>query len=324
MFTKAMIPLDGSEVSDGIIPFINQIALEMKMSVVLGRVVDIDQVQGALIGLASHRGTDREDNSAKEVVERILQDAKAPLEAIAEEMDLEGISVETLIRSGPASQSIIDMAVESGCDLIAMSTRGRSLLRSGLLGSVTYRVMHESPLPVLAITPERAGQQWEEDYGISNVIVPLDGSDFAEAALPYAVVLARRMGLTVRLLRVVRLHNIVYSDTDWFGGRLGELETQLVEDAENYLAEVTQRLANSGLDVQTVVVMGKPSTEIARYASSVGHGMIVLSTHGRSGVGRLMLGSVAEAVVRESGDPVLAVRPDVPAYEPLVSVQSAT
>lgn len=74
---------------------------------------------------------------------------------------------------------------------------------------------------MLAITPERARHQWGENYRISNVIVPLDGSAFPEAAPPCAAALARRMGLAVSLLRVVGLDSIVYSDANWVGGRLG-------------------------------------------------------------------------------------------------------
>ncbi|MCY4654430.1 MAG: universal stress protein [Dehalococcoidia bacterium] len=294
MFTKALVPLDGTDVSEGIVPFITQLARGLDLGVVLAAAIDIEPALD-LPNVAGSAMTNR-------VQER--------LEELADRLALEGIAADTSTGSGPASDSILRMAQDSGCDLIAMSTRGRGVVSSGLLGSVTYKIMHESPIPVLAITPERAKRHWESDYGIREIIVPLDGSELAEAALPYAAAIAARMDMRMTLLRVLPVDHVYtegagYHLVDEWTSALAEMESE----ARSYLVAKARRLRVEGIEVEVETVRGRPSTEIAELARRSDHNMIALATHGRTGVSRLLMGSVAEAVVRESGDPVLIVRP---------------
>lgn len=316
MFTKALVPLDGTEVSEGIIPFITQFARGLEMGVVLATAVEFGPLRsGALGRLAGGlvqplSGDSPEGDSPSvpgELRERTHRDVKSRLDDLADRIALEGIAAESSVGFGPASDTIIRMAQESDCDLIAMSTRGRGTLGSGLLGSVTYKVMHESPMPVLAITPERARRRWDADYGISRVIVPLDGSELAESVLPYAATLSRGMDMSVTLVQVLPSDDF-YTD----GYTVIEVQPgagdQLRADARRYMEGIARQMRDEGLSVAVQTVQGKPSSEIAEMARSTDHSMIALATHGRSGVRRLLMGSVTEAVVRESGDPVLVVR----------------
>ena len=334
MFTRALIPLDGTEVSGGIIPFATQLARGMGMGVVLGTAVDLPPVRREFLDRISSSGMTRtrmQDSSGvspvaadqspsvtarqshslqtSQLMERIERDVRAELGELAERMELEGIATETAVRFGPAAESVMDMARDAGCDLIAMSTRGRSALGGGLLGSVTYKVMHESPVPVLAITPERAGEHWGDDYSINRVIAPLDGSEFSEAALPYAAALSRKMGMGVTLARALNLDSMYYKEGAALVWSLPDIEIEMRAEARRYLEGVARPLRDEGLDVQVETPRGRAASEIAELARRTDHSMIAIATHGRSGVRRLVLGSVAEAVVRESGDPVLVVRP---------------
>lgn len=308
MFTKALVPLDGTEVSEGIIPFVTQFARGLDIGVVLATSVELDPLREGLLNRIA--GGMTATPAADALRERIERDVKNRLEDLADRMALEGIAAETSLRFGPASDSIIGMARDSGCDLIAMSTRGRGVVSSGLLGSVTYKIMHESPIPVLAITPERARERWDDDYGITQVIVPLDGSELAEAALPYATVIAQRMNMGITLARVLYLENVAYSEGYNLGDMLSAAEAEIEADTRRYLVSQARRLREEGLDVEIEVLRGSASSEIADLARRTDHSMIALATHGRSGVSRLLMGSVAEAVVRTSGDPVLVVRPE--------------
>ncbi len=312
MFTKALVPLDGTEVSEGIIPFITQFARGLEMGVVLATAVEFGPLRsGALGRLAGGLGqpfsADSPGPVPDELQERSRRDILSRLDDLADRIALEGIAAESSVGFGPASETIIRMAQESNCDLIAMSTRGRGTLGSGLLGSVTYKVMHESPVPVLAITPERARRHWDADYGISRVIVPLDGSELAESVLPYAAVLSGRMDMSVTLVQVL-------PPDDFYTDGYTVIEVQpgagdrMEADARRYMEGIARQMRDEGLGVAVETVQGKPSFEIAEMARATDHNMIALATHGRSGVSRLLLGSVAEAVVRESGDPVLVVR----------------
>ncbi|MDD9994183.1 MAG: universal stress protein [Dehalococcoidia bacterium] len=325
MFTKVLVPLDGSEVSKGILPFVTEIAREMEIGVVLARAMDFDHLEEGVVDsdLGRLLRSLREDGAnvpsghatraepwASNLAARIERAIRAPLDDFAAELAHDEITAETAIRYGPASDAIIGMARETGCDLIAMSTRGRSLLASGILGSVTYKVLHESPLPVLAITPERASMYTESDYALSRVIVPLDGSELAETVLPYATTLAGRMNLELTLVRVVHDGGELVDDGMLTLDLLAGIDKKAAAKAVDYLATVKRGLSDSGIEAGTELLRGKISSEIAAYAHRMEHCMIALTTHGRSGASRLLLGSVAEAVVRESGIPVLVVRAD--------------
>ena len=141
----------------------------------------------------------------------------------------------------------------------------------------------------------------------TKALAPLDGSELAESALPYAAALSRRMDMSVTLVQVLPPDDF-YTD----GYTVIEVEPgagdQMRADARRYLEGIASRMRDEGLAVAVETVQGKPSSEIAEMARATDHNMIALATHGRSGMSRLLLGSVAEAVVRKSGDPALVVR----------------
>lgn len=316
MFTKALVPLDGTEISEGIIPFITQLARGLEMGVVLATAVQLDaRLITYLDRMADNlaepvTGRDPGDRPAAsdQLKASLAREIKGRLDELAGKMALEGIPTETTVEFGKVSDTIIRMARNSECDLIAMSTRGRSTLASGILGSVAYNVIHESPVPVLVITPERAKLHWDTDYSISRVIVPLDGSEFAETALPYATSLSRKMDMGITLVQVLSQDEFIYGTGYISGEALRRALEEIRAEARKYLTGVSGRLRQEGLDVSVETVHGNPASAITEMARATDHDMIALSTHGRSGISRLLLGSVAEAVIRESGDPVLIVR----------------
>ncbi len=139
-----------------------------------------------------------------------------------------------------------------------------------------------------------------------RILVPLDGSRLAEAILPDVVELAAQQGSEVVLLRIASAHAVV-------GVTLVEAQVQAVEEAGKYLAEVEQRLAANGVRVSSVVRYGRAAEEILDHARTSGIDLIAMSTHGRSGIERVLLGSVAERVLRETPVPVILRRAAGPA-----------
>jgi nucleotide-binding universal stress UspA family protein len=138
---------------------------------------------------------------------------------------------------------------------------------------------------------------------IETIVVPLDGSALAEAALRPAVGLARDYRAKLVLVRAAEAHAFPMADPT-------EAQVEAVRDAEEYLAGVRQRLTRSGLeDVEVAVWYGPPAEAIAEAAQYRAADLIVMSSHGRSGLERLMLGSVAETVLRTTDKPVFLVRP---------------
>jgi nucleotide-binding universal stress UspA family protein len=141
----------------------------------------------------------------------------------------------------------------------------------------------------------------------NKILVPLDGSEFSECTLGHVKTIA--MGCQIPN---VVLFRVVKPLPDTYGTAKG-LRREADEKAENhvkeYLAEVADRLKKEGLAVETAVAHGLPAEEILDYAKKNGVDLIIMSTHGRSGVSRLAFGSVTDKVLRNSITPVLTVAP---------------
>jgi len=147
-----------------------------------------------------------------------------------------------------------------------------------------------------------------------RILVPLDGSQLAEAVLPHAVAMASRFQASLTLLQVVT--PVTFAATmDPLTASAAEvtLAMEAEEDsekgAEKYLGEVVQRPEMKDIPVQMEVVEGMAAMKIVRRAKAGDVDLIVMSTHGRSGIRRLMFGSVADQVLREAGLPILLIRP---------------
>ena len=323
MFQKVLVPLDGSEVAAGILAYVSQLAQGLKSHVVLMTAVDPQSLEiprallrgkrqsGGLEWWASSPGSHKAAPTpgarvpyVTEEFKRTEQEARGRLAGALQRLSEEGLSVESVVGFGPPAEEIVRIAEAHGCDCIAMSTRGRDVMGRGILGSVADKVVHSSQLPVLTITPEKAEQYESEGKIISRIIAPSDGSPLAESALPYVEHLARELSLEVVLTRAVDL-----SRGDAYLSDFWNLGSEVEADAAEYLKRAADRTRQKGLDVQWRLLRGRPAREIVNLARDIPQCMIALSTHGRSGLTRWVLGSVAEAVVRASGHPVLIIPP---------------
>jgi nucleotide-binding universal stress UspA family protein len=151
---------------------------------------------------------------------------------------------------------------------------------------------------------------------LTRVLVPLDGSALAEAAVSVAVgLLGDRPVSTLVLIRAV--------DPRLPGADAVEAQRDIVRAAEQYLAQVAARLERPGVTVKTAVWYGPPAASIVAAADAAGADMIVMTTHGRGGLGRLVLGSVAEAVLRATRRPLLLVRDAGAPVETLAGTEKA-
>lgn len=153
---------------------------------------------------------------------------------------------------------------------------------------------------------------------LDMILVPLDGSPLAEAALPKAVELAEASGAHLLLLRAAQAYTLP-------GGDPTEAQLKVVDEAEEYLAQVKARLTASGVkEVETSVWYGPPACAIVEAARIHHADLIVMTTHGRSGLGRLILGSVAESVLRGTTTPILLLRaPEAPVETPAGEVAAS-
>jgi nucleotide-binding universal stress UspA family protein len=202
---------------------------------------------------------------------------------------------------------------EFAIDLVVMGTHGRGLVGRALLGGVTAKVVRLSPRPVLAV--RWSGAQIRTPWGkvlvaprppdagprFAHLLVPLDGSALAEAILPVVRSLARTFGSALTLVQVVE--PVAYPMIDATG-----VEARMREEAGRYLDGVKETMRADGFRVQSEVLFGAPTRAILEYAARVGADGIAMATHGRGGLDRWLLGSVAEKVLSASEVPVLLQR----------------
>lgn len=309
-YTRIILPLDGSDSSEQALPYVRSLAARLSIPVRLLHAVEPDS-PAITQSLYSNRRWIEPANSREAKAEEYLNRTAAGLREA-------GLKVDTTIPLREPASAIVEEAGQDPGALIAMASHGRSGLARWWMGSVADKVLHLAGNPLLIIrvqeqTPALPSATPE------SLIVPLDGSELAEVALPHAVSLASAMGLTVKLLQATPVEAEYYSYLATGHGvvpanlpsspSIPEMIELADRESRGYLADVRDRLANQGVaSIETEVTQGAPADAIVDAASSQGGTMVVMTTHGRSGVGRMLLGSVAERVVRQSGCPVLLVR----------------
>jgi len=296
MYTRMLIPLDGSQVAEQVLPYARFLAKELAIPVSLLEVVDPD----ALAVLAN--------SEQGRYLDTLLADrreaSRAYLKTIARSVP--GTEVACLVETGKAEEVLIEHAAADKDTLIVMATHGRSGIQRWLLGSVADKVLHGATNHVLLVRATDRGKI-SGDAVLKTVVVPLDGSPLAEQVLPYVADLARKLKLDVTLTRAYALPPAVSPEE--YGTYTDELINQLEADAREYLAAKVEDLKQKGIkNVSSVVDLGYGAQEIIKLARETPDNFIAMCTHGRSGIRRWVLGSVTERVVRHSGDPVLIIR----------------
>ncbi len=296
MYTRILIPLDGSKLAEQALPYARFFARTLEIPVELLQAADPEML-ALLTDPAHSRYADTvwadKINSGRDYLETIARSFRGP-------------PVQCLVEKGKAEDVVIDAAAADKNTLIVMATHGRSGIQRWLLGSVADKVLHASSNHMLLVRASGQGRTGGEAI-LKAVVVPLDGSSMAERCLPYVEELAKKMALRVIFLRAYALPSSVTGDE--YGTYMEELVKQLESEARDYLATKINEAEERGLsDVVSVVKFGFGADEIITLARDTGDNFVAMCTHGRSGVQRWVLGSVTERVVRHSGDPVLVIR----------------
>jgi nucleotide-binding universal stress UspA family protein len=223
------------------------------------------------------------------------READERLEGLAERAADAGVDCETERRVGFADKELLAAVEESEVDLLVMGTHGRTGIQRFLLGSIAGQVVRHAPTPVF--TTGAIDEPWR----VERVLVATDGSENAEVAARHGVDIAARYGATVDVLSVV--------DTDAVAVdvRSERLVETLTERSQAAVDRVVALADERGVEANGTVTRGRPERAIVDAVEEGGADLVAMGTHGRSGVRRLVLGSVAEAVVRTSPSPVLTV-----------------
>lgn len=297
MYRQILVPLDGSLLAERALPLATWLAARLGSRILLVRAVWVQTFPGA-------------DPTAAQVA--AVQEAEAYLRGVAARLAERAIPTDIAVPYAPPAEGILLEAGLRGADLIVLSTHGRSGLGRWLYGSVAEAVLARSPLPVVLVRASAPEALWEREPWRARLLVPLDGSPLAEEALPHAVGLARALEATVVLVHAVPPPVLPLAEFS-LAGAMALPDADPIEQARRaataYLETVAARLAAQGVQTQTTVVEGAAATAILEVSRAVGAVLIVMATHGRTGLGRLLFGSVALEVLHRGDRPLLLVRP---------------
>jgi nucleotide-binding universal stress UspA family protein len=298
MFTRILIPLDGSKTAEKVLPYARFLAGSLKLPVELLAVVDI-------VEMATHMSADRA-RYLDTMIEDSVRNSEQYLRGIARTFPS---GTKCTVEKGKAEQIIIETAAADKGRLITMATHGRSGINRWLLGSIAEKVLRGATNPLLLV---RATDEAKADRvaTLKSIVVPLDGSELAESVFPTVVELAKTLKLEVVLFRAYSIPYSAYSSAEgYYAVDYEELLKAMREEAVDYLEKKTEAVKKLGIDkVSCVAKEGFAADEIISLSRKSADNLIAMCTHGRSGVKRWVLGSVTETVVRHSADPVLVIR----------------
>jgi nucleotide-binding universal stress UspA family protein len=232
-----------------------------------------------------------------------------------------GVTATSLVYRAPTEEiaDVLDLAIrESTADLVVMSTHGRGGLGRTIFGSVADQLMRRAEVPVLLVPPA-CEVSWQTRHP-AQILVSLDGSPLAEQALASATALARLLNAEILLVRA--LSPAIHARYRGDKLTLSSADFVEVEDAWRYLSEVSEGLRAGGCRVSFWVLVGSPSASIADAARTEDVDLIVMTTHGRGGLSRLLLGSTADSILQRSHVPILLLRSGVASRSAIATATS--
>lgn len=291
MFTRILVPTDFSPASDAALGYARELAGAFNASLSLLHILDPTFLRAVVAD--PH---DRDAAALRRLDERLTAEDRRRFRA---ESAIEHADV-------PAEQ-ILSYARTQGIDLVVMGTHGHRGIAHLLLGSVAEQVVRHAPCPVLTLrdAPRRGATHHE---GPSRILVPTDFSAPSDYALDCARGIAERCGASLHLLHVLEeAIDTAAFGTEVFVADSPEVRAARLEDARERLAHRVATGATAPATT-TEILVGSSGRSIARYADEQGFDLIVMGTHGRAGFAHLVMGSVAEHVVRTAPCPVLTLR----------------
>jgi len=291
MFKRILVPLDGSELGELVLPYVGEMGRRLDSEVVLLHFCTPD--------------LERFDHVHQVYLQHIAQIVKKRTKG----------TVKTVALAGRANRIIVDYAVKEDIGLIVGISRSESDTSKWAIGSTADKVIRETSKPVLIISAEGPTVKSESNI-LNKVLVSLDGSRASEAILPYVRNFTKGIRenaeTEVTLLRVLppshhvpvgeAVVTVPYTDVEL---------SQLKEQAESYLEGIGKELEQDGITVHCDAVVRSVSTadQILDFATSKNVNLIAMSTHGRTGISRLFLGTTTDRVLHSVKIPILLIKP---------------
>lgn len=299
MFSKIVVPLDGSPVAEVVLPYARWLAQGLNLPVILLSAIDLEEI-------ARHIVTERglfldtlDDFETRRRNEYLSSTAKS----------FTGVEVECQVKKAAAAAAIVDCAAAEKNTLIVMASHGRSGLQRWLLGSVAEKVLRATENPLLLVRASE-GAPVTGVKPLNGIIAPLDGSSAAEQVLSPVAEMAKSLDIEVTLFRAYEVpYASFYEGGGSYAVDLQRLSANIETEVQQYLEERRAVLAKAGLaKLAYASKEGLAADVIIHFARNHSDRLIAMSSHGRTGVRRWVLGSVTETVVRHASNPVLIMR----------------
>jgi nucleotide-binding universal stress UspA family protein len=296
MFAHLLIPLDGSRLAESVLPLGASLARKLGSAVTLLHVIERD-APAAIHG-------DRHLTNAVEA-EQYLEDLSRRYFGDTEEVELH---VHTDVESNVA-RSIVDHARERASELVLLCTHGRGGLRHRLFGGIAQRVLRIGTVPVMLAPP--AADAAAAEFQCRRVLVPLDGQAEHEQALPVATDLSRRCGAALHVLAVVPTFETLSGpkarSRQLLPGSTAAMLDLNEEDVAAYVKRLAETLRREGCEADVEVARGDPGSVIVGVAERTGTDLIVMGTHGKTGLDAFWEGSVAPRVAGRASKVLLLI-----------------
>jgi nucleotide-binding universal stress UspA family protein len=309
MYRVIMVPVDGSAFSREAVFQGLRLARKSGAQLRLVRVASVAAIPGGPDTLALENAAwaiDRDDLRAQ--LYRLAAECKSNSQ----------VDVSATVEEGPIADALRGHALRHGVDLIVMATHARRGMARAFLGSIADQLIRETGIPVLVVRPPSLATELVDGPCYKRIIVPLDGSMLAEQSLDPAIALARMEHAQVTLLRVVA------PDKESSAGKPAATGASRrpagLDDAERYLAKMRISLSEPDLRVHSAVVVAEDIPRaIVGFAQASDEDLIAIATHGRGGITRAIIGSVADRVMSEGLLSMLVIHPaDLPATKPVL------
>jgi nucleotide-binding universal stress UspA family protein len=284
IYSRVLVPLDGSLAAEFAIRFAADLALSH----------DADLLLLYLKHLPANAESADTGGQDLEQINKYLADVRK------EQRDAGVRAYDYQIASHDLSEALFKFVDSERVSVIVTSTQGRTGMLRWLFGSSIEKTISDMPVPLLLVRPM-----------YQRIVVPLDGSKWSESAIPRAVDLARVHDAEIVLLHVYQSKSSDYAG-QWALAGQQQIADQSFEQMADQLVALRNRLRQEGLRVRDVMMRGgNPAQVICDFVETEeGISMIVMSTHGRTGLSRWLVGSVAQNVIKKSRSPVTLVRPD--------------
>ena len=286
MYKRMLIPLDGSQLAETVFSYAKELAGRLNIGVTLLYVCS--PALNEFVPMHQAYVKQAAENIRRQIQEVQGKTGIQPAGKPAE------VRSEVVVGSPP--EEILRYAEKNKVDLILMATHGRSGLRRWGMGNVADKVLRATKIPTLLVRSGAPDETPYDQWPKRTILVPLDGSELAEKVLPHVEALAKQGGadlVNVVLIRVCEplpvpsyyAPEVAEAPMNW-GEFIQEDTIKSKQAAQEYLAGIEKRLMESNISVQSEVLVGKAADELADYACKHPFHLIVMATHGRSGISR--------------------------------------